>query len=271
MKKLILFFLVSAILIACTNQENKKNVSSNKNEKQKIKIGTLEYAQSEDFEVTNFSLSNSFIKESVTHDGKNEFYVIFTYDLTNKSKEDVFEKRLTPEKAAKELGMTKEEFLIEIKYQSDNFEVTPRIQFADINNIPGKEEARILISMLYDDNKNIIDFNSMNSFKKGSTIHGTGVIKFSTLIRATDDLNIAFIENEIKFKPNFFIEIDGGTASDFGKYHSVIAQGNIDISNIKNFGAESLKSKKNFISMGSSLWYKMDSEIVKNLLKLKKS
>ena len=67
MKKLILCFLVSATLISCTSQETKKAESAKKNESKKIKIGTLEYAPTKDFEVTNFSLANSFIKESVTH------------------------------------------------------------------------------------------------------------------------------------------------------------------------------------------------------------
>jgi hypothetical protein len=272
MKKLISIFKLSilslTILTGCGGSSEQVVSNDENTQQQEIEIDFIKYKLTKDFEIKNFSIANSFIVESVLKDGKDQFFIVYTFDIVNNSGEDVFEKRINIEKA-KELGMSEALFRISQNNQFAEFSLFGKVLISDINNIKGKESYYNSAIILYNDKKEIVKFNSMNPLKNNQVIHGLGFIKFSNMMNTSTDLNIDLIKNDIAFQPKLYIEIDGGTASDFGKYHDVIATGNTDISNIKTISIEAIKNKKNFISMDNSKWYKSDYDKMLGLLNIK--
>ena len=124
MKKLITNFKLSIlsliILTGCGGSSEQVVSNGDNTQQQEIEIDLIKYKFTKDFEIKNFSIANSFIVESVLKDGKDQYFIVYTFDIVNNSGEDVFEKRINIEKA-KELGMSEELFRISQNNQFAEF------------------------------------------------------------------------------------------------------------------------------------------------------
>ena len=230
MKKLssfIAFLFLIFTNIGCnessTNSDQSQSLSSDSG---KITINSLDYTFTKDLSISNFKFANSFIKQSVLKDGNDEVFLQFTFDIISNN-DNIFEKSISIEKA-KEIGLSEGLFRIEENNKRDEMTIFARIAFKDINEIPNKNEYFSEIITIYDDNNQIVNFNSMSPMLKGKLYHATGRLKFSKNQKTSTDYNTDFLTKEIVFKPEIFIEINGGIKSDFGKYHMAIIDSKID-------------------------------------------
>jgi len=269
-----LSYFISFLVLIFTNiscnesSTNSDQSQSSSNESGKITINSLDYTFTKDLSISNFKFANSFIKQSVLKDGNDEVFLQFTFDIISNN-DNIFEKRISIEKA-KEIGLSAELFRIEANNQLDDMTIFAHVIFKDINGIENKNEYFQEIITIYDENNQSVDFNSMSPMLKGKLYHATGHLKFSNMQKTSTDYNIDFLKKEIAFKPEIFIEINGGIKSDFGKYHQALIDSKIDISNLKKFGTDAISSNKNFIKMENNKWFLSDFDVSYKYLNIKK-
>lgn len=255
--KLILYNLILLLLIycqiSCNNNKGKNDSKSDNNigAKTKIKIGTAELDATREVSISNFKIVNSYIRENVLSNGNDELYIIFTFDIINAG-EEIFEKSISSDKTLPRVY------------------INGSLNLIDINNISGKISTHLVKTQIFDEQNKLQYFTTINPLKSGKLYHGCGYMKFrSGNILDEDEANLDLIKNNIPFKPYLYFVIYGGTKSDFAKYDGEILNGVPDISDLKDFVSDALKTKKNYYSLSHSNWVKTDEYIINKLLKLK--